>query len=387
MLIVNGQKGITTSDAEMSAIMNKVDRAKIQLMLERQTTFFSALLANLKLKITTDVSTAATNAIDLLINPDFIMDTPGDQLLGVLLHEVMHVALDHCNKLYKGHNQQVLGIAMDHYINLYITSLGYSIPSYGYCDPKYRGKSSMEIYHELMKNPPEPDPDFQPDVLGVPDQMSEEEYEQKVNNNIIKAVLQAELANDPGSIPGHIKQKVKELTAPELPWNLILLKYMDQYKKEDYSFSRPNKRYMPDFYLPHMKSDSLAGVTFALDVSGSMTRGELDEGVATCKQIKDMLAPEWVHFMTVDTQVHLDQVIEEYDELPDAELEGGGGTILEPVIDRIIEYSPEFAIIFTDGYFSAPANMKEVTSDIYWVIKNNRGFNAPHGVGDVIHLN
>jgi len=370
------------------AVKLKIDRAKIALMMENKTTFFSALLANLKLMIDRTNKTAATDAIHLWMNPDFVYSLETDETVGLMLHEVMHVALDHCNnEIYKDLNQYVLGMAMDYFINFFIVQKGFVIPKGGYYNTKYRGKSSLEIYHELMKNPPPPPPPgWQPDVLGIPDGMDKDEYKEKVETNIIKAVLQAEMADDIGSVPGDILLKVQQLLSPELPWNLILLKYMDQYARDDYSFSRPNKRYLPDYYLPELRSEQINQVTFGLDVSGSMTSGEAAEGMAEFRYIKTLLKPKLTHLMTFDTHVHINEVYEEFDDLPEAEIMGGGGTIIEPLIERIVKDTPEFAIIFTDGYFGMPS-MKDVKSDIYWVIKGNPGFRPPDGIGEVIHLN
>jgi predicted metal-dependent peptidase len=83
--------------------------------------------------------------------------------------------------------------------------------------------------------------------------------------------------------------------------------------------------------------------------------------------------------MTIDTKVHLDKTYEAGDELDEWELTGGGGTEVQPVIDAIAEEEPAFALIFTDGYFTMP-NMDAITdTHIFWIIKDNPGFEAPKG--------
>lgn len=381
------------SPEDEKVVRNRIDRAKIRLMEEKGTTFFSALLANLRLIIDRSRPTAATDAISIWMNPDMVHELPEEEVLGVMLHEVMHVSADHCNwEVYgpkSGLNQYVLGIAMDHWINLLITSMGYKIPSFGYCDPKYTGWPTMKIYHDLMKNPPPEPPDWQPDVMGPPSDMSADAYKQRVESNIIKAAIQAEMNNDAGSIPGHIKIKIKELISPELPWNLILYKYMDQYARDDYSWSRPSKRYLPEWYLPCMHSERLEGIVSGIDVSGSMM-DEIDEVMAENRYVKELINPDWFHLMTWDTEVHHDKVYESYDDLPTEQLPdgGAGGTIIEPLIKLIKEKKPRFALIFSDGYFSEP-NMDGIESDIYWIItkQGDSNFRAPHGVGEVIRMN
>jgi predicted metal-dependent peptidase len=380
---------LTTDDEKK--VRNRIDRAKIRLMSRKGTTFFSALLANLKLVIDRSKPTAATNAISLWMNPDMVHELTEDETLGVMLHEVMHVSAEHCNfELYKDYNQYVLGLAMDHWINNLIEGMGYKLPSFRVMDPKYRDWPTMKIYHDLMKNPPPQPPDWQPDRLGKPSDMTEDAYKHQVESNILKAALQAQMANDPGSIPGNIQVMIEDMVSPQLPWNLILYKYMDAYAKEDYSWAKPNRRYMPDFYFPGMHSEQIQGVASGVDVSGSMM-DEIDEVMAENRYIKELINPEWFHLMTWDTIVHHNKVYQQYDELPTEELPdgGAGGTIVGPFLDLLREKQPRFALIFTDGYIESRPKTHDIKSDIYWVItkKGNNDFKAPNGVGEVIFMN
>lgn len=368
----------------------RIDRAKIALMQQPSTTFFSALLANLKMIIDRSHNTGATDAVHLWLNPDYVAAHDNEELMFLLMHEIMHVALDHCNwAIYKGLNQYVLGIAMDHFINLYLDSMGYRIIQGCYCDHKYTNWSSMEIYQDLMKDPPEPPPDWKPDALGKPDDMTDAEHKARVEDNLIKAAIQAQMAGDPGSIPGNIQIKIEQMLSPELPWNLILYKYMDQYSKDDFSWSRPNRRFLPHHYLPNLEGEKLEGVLSATDVSGSMM-DEIGEVMAENRYVKTLLGPDWFHFITFDTQIHHNKVYDQYEELPEDDMPdgGAGGTYLEPIIKYIVDERPIFALIFTDGYFTPP-DMKGVESDIYWIIskEGDSDFRAPHGVGTVIHMN
>lgn len=367
-------------------VLTAINQAKFDLMIEEGTTFFASLLSSLKLHINRDRPTAATDGINLWMNPDFCHIQDDDQILGLMLHEVMHVAFEHCEfSLYEGYDRRLLNIAQDHHINLYITGLGYKIPNGGHCNPKYTGWSSMQIYEDLVENPPPEDEDFEPDVFGPSDGTDASEHAEEVMANIMKAALQAEMADDAGSIPANVKRKIEEIRSPKLPWELVLLKYAEAYAKEDYSWTRPNKRYMPDFYLPCMLSERISQITYGMDVSGSMSEDDISVGESELKYIRELLNPERTRYMTFDTEVHLNKIYEDWEDIDDAELEGGGGTDIIPLLDSVREECPLFAIIFTDGYFAEP-NMTGITSDIYWVIKGNPGFTAPQGHGEVIHM-
>jgi predicted metal-dependent peptidase len=356
-----------------------ITKAKLQLMLAPKSTFFSALLASLRLEITTDIPTAATNGVHLRMNPDFVNTLTDEELLGLLLHEVSHVVYDHCSKIFKDLNHQLLNIAQDHYINLDLLKSGYTLPKGGYADPKYTGLSSMQIYNILLKDPPPDAHQFVMDVEGCPEGTDPKVHQEQVVTNILRAVTLAQIANDPGSIPGDLLIRLEEVINPKLPWQDILAPHMSSYAQNEYSFRRPNRRFMPDFYLPTLYSESLSQITAGVDVSLSMEEEEIKEIFSELVYIWDMLAPDSMRLMTFDTQVHLNKMFTTGDELMELELKGGGGTNVQPLLDSIREETPAFALIFTDGYFGTP-NMDGIDTDVYWIIKGNPGFIAPHGV-------
>jgi len=373
---------------DMKELLKRITKNRLQLMTTKGTAFFSALLANLKVQVTTEgPSTASTNGVWMKFNPTFIHPLPLDELLGLMLHEVLHVAFGHCDVITYGHlNHEVLGIAMDHYINLFITRLGFKLPPGGYCDAQYRGMSTMQIYNRLMKDDPNQKMKgtCPHDVVLVPDPgQSEQEHRETTISNVIKAIQQADLAKQSGSVPGDIRRLVEDIISPQLPWNLILQNYMSEYNKDDYSWSWPNRRYLPDFYLPGLHSMKIGQLTAGADVSGSMSQDDLNEVIAEVRYIWDMMAPTMMRLQTFDTKVHLNKMYVEGDDLDELELKGGGGTNVQPLLDSIREECPLFALIFTDGYFSTP-NMDGIYTDVYWIIKGNPNFTAPHGT--VIHF-
>lgn len=369
---------------ELRKYYKEIERAKLTLMQMKETTFYSTFLSMLQVEITEEIPTAATNGLSIKFNPHFIDTITRPQLLGLTLHEVEHVINGHCDyQLYENYCHDTLNIAQDHYINLRLLDRKFELPPDGYYDPQYKGMSSMEIYHKLIKNgKPKPKPELM-DVLGPPAGMSKEEHADRVMGNIVKAVLITEASNDAGSIPGHLKQKLEDILSPKLPWNTILQQYLTEFINEDYSMRRPNRRFMPAWYLPTLLGEGLGHLFMYCDVSGSMSREDVSEIWNEYSYIFETMDPISAHIMTGDTQIHLDKTYEQGDFIPEFEYEGGGGTIFEPVMDRLREHQPVFALLFTDGYFSMP-DMTGIESDIFWIIKGNPEFTAPKG--EVIHF-
>jgi predicted metal-dependent peptidase len=171
---------------------------------------------------------------------------------------------------------------------------------------------------------------------------------------------------DQGSIPAEVLRHVEDITKPALPWKMILQNHMNGYAREDYSWNRPNRRYMASgMYLPHRWSEGLNQITCGDDVSGSMSQQDLNEIFNEQKFIWETLKPTKMRVQTFDTKVHMDKIFVEGDNLEDLKLKGGGGTNVQPLIHSIKKEIPEIALIFTDGYFSTHDMAGTEATDIF----------------------
>ena len=365
----------------MTPLEKKIAKAKLELMVAPNTMFFSSLLANLRLIETEDIPTAATDGISLFYNPKFFGDFSTKEALAVLLHEVFHVALEHITRCKeKNLNKVRYNIAGDYYINNWLDSHGYDLPGKPFLDHKYDGWSTQQIYDDL---PDDIGQTFICDVLDTPEGMSEAEHKETVISNVVKAVTQAELSGQPGSVPGEVMRRIKDFLNPKLPWTVILQNHLSVYAKDDYSWRKPNRRMWPDVYLPSLHSESLDLVTVGVDVSGSISQESIDEFLAEVRYIWETLNPKKLRFMAFDTEVRKDVTLEPGDTIDDLEFYGGGGTSLSYVLDAIREQEPEFALIFSDFEVAMPY-LEDITSDLFWIQVGDQPWNPSRG--EVIQL-
>lgn len=365
-------------------LQRKIDKAKLRLVTEKNTVFFSALLANLRVLITSDVATAATDGTYIKLNPEFILDLSTSQLLGLILHEVMHVVYEHTDRRRAlGLNPQKWNMAGDYVINNDLVSRGYLLPDGGLVDPQYRGMSTRQVYDRLPDNSAD---GFEMDIVLTPGntESEQEEHAETVKSNLIKAVTQAQMSNDIGSVPKELLREIDEILNPKLPWNTILLNHMSSFAKEDYTWSRPNKRFWPDFYMPGMRSEALNQITVAIDVSGSVSKAELSAFMAEIRYIWEWLKPQSMRLIGFDTRIHDDLMFKQGESLTDVRLAGGGGTNIAPVTETIRKDSPEVSIIFTDGHFDH-SGIGKTPTDLFWIILGNKSFSS--AANTVIHMN
>lgn len=358
-----------------------VNRAKLTLMTIPNTMFFSALLATLRLVYTTRVPTAAVDGVCLYLNPEFVAKQTVNKLIGLLLHEVLHIAYEHLDrKKAMDLDHERWNIAGDYYINPIILSRGFELPEGGLYEASYVGLSTLQIYNELDDTTLPSN--FNMDIIMPTDGTGSVDPEE-ITSNIVKAVTQARLSNEHGSIPGELLRRLDDVLNPKLPWNNILMNYMSAYAKDDYTWSKFNKRFWPSWYLPGMQSEALNQITVAVDVSGSVSNEDLSEFMAEIRYIWDYLKPKSMRLMGFDTKIHDDLEFNEGDSVADISLNGGGGTYVEPVISTVVEDMPEITIIFTDGQFGMP-DMSKLATDLFWIIKGNPDFSP--GAGEVIHF-
>jgi predicted metal-dependent peptidase len=187
--------------------LRKINRAKIQIMTKSNTTFMSFLLSTLKIIITEEIPTLATDGKKLLINPEFIKDFNLDELIFCLMHETMHVAYQHMDR--RGDLDPMLyNIAGDYVINLFLKDCGFTILKIALIDEKFRGWSTLKVYEYLLEENEQIELPWE-DI--IPSDTSENDKEEIIGN-ILQAKLFAEKSNDAGSIPGDLKRQLDKLT-------------------------------------------------------------------------------------------------------------------------------------------------------------------------------
>lgn len=117
--------------------------------------FIVARIAKIKVKIVPEhlkstIPTAATDGYTLYVNSDFYFRLANLHRLGLLVHELLHIALAHSFRRF-GRDPHLWNLACDYVVNLIVKDLGFELPPDAYLDEKYRGWSEARIYEDLAK--------------------------------------------------------------------------------------------------------------------------------------------------------------------------------------------------------------------------------------------
>jgi len=163
---------------------------------------------------------------------------------------------------------------------------------------------------------------------------------------------------------------------------VLLQRFFTDKIKDDYSWQKPNRRFLPEFYLPSQYSDSLGEIVIGIDSSGSVTDEEFTEFLSEINYIHEVMKPKKLTIISFDTQLKEVHVIGESDDVRELGFKGKGGTIINPIIDYARKHNPMALLVITDGYFSKYE--PSIDFDLLWIIKGNDKFKS--NIGEIIHF-
>ena len=362
-------------------------KAKFDLMKRPKTVFYTTILFSLKTVWDKNIGTAGVNSKTLVLNPDWFLDLSPEERIGLLVHEIRHIVHNHITR--KGLKDPIIfNMAGDYVINNSLIEEKYVLPANGLSDPKYTGMSTEQVYYALLAEyqhtPPSSIPGTGQDIQYSKAGVDEYEQQQQIKAIILRAVHQAAKVNEqPGELSGSLQLLLDQLLNPKLPWDTILAMYLLDYQAEDYSWNKPNRRYLPN-YLPTRHNEGIVDLVIAVDISGSVSMGEFNYFITEIDTIKNTLKPNEIKLLIFDTEIHSEDVITQSTELlTDLTFTGRGGTEIAPIFQWATDNQPMILLVFTDGDFYWPTIDTFPECDIIWLIHNNPTWTAP--LGKVIH--
>jgi len=326
----------------------QMSQAITQLLL--QEPFFGALAMRLELIEDETIETECTNGKVIRYNPKFIEGLTHDQVKSEIIHEVQH-----CAKLHPfrrdGRELKTFNEACDYVINNELEAANYKLDETWLLDKQFVGMSEEQVYTQLMQKKEEDNKQGQKpgekqgqghgEVEDAPSSDVEGKAEQEQNWK--QAILQAaQQAKQYGNLPGFVQAMVDEIKNPTVDWKSALRKFIETTAKNDFTWSRPNKRYLAlGLYLPSVHSEKLPPICVYWDTSGS--RWSKEQVQFAGNEIASIISdanPERTHVIYGDTQVCKVDVFEQGDVVK-FDPKGGGGTSFKPIFKYIEEQGIE----------------------------------------------
>ncbi len=350
-----------------------LQKAKIQIL--TRSVFYASIMLGLKHEITDRVPTAAVDGFTIFYNKDFIEGLTLEEMVGLITHEILHVALQHHQRCGK-RDKKAWNYAGDYAINRDLLDEDYVLPVNCLYDEKYDGFSTEKIYSTFDVEEVDVDACMSNDMLDAPSDKDQQAVNQNIKELVTKALVQKESFAPNENIPGGITRTLKELLYPKLDWRTILTRYMQEYVKDDYTWARTNRRYQPDFIIPSQYSPSIGNLTVAIDTSGSVSQEEIQRYLSEIESIRQTFSLESLTILACDFKLRNVHEVKKNECLLDLKIEGGMYTRCEPVLKYCDEHRPTVLIYFSDLCMKIPK--EEPDYSVIW-INTHDAASAPMG--------
>ncbi len=382
-------------------IVTKLSAARTRLILDRP--FLGALVLRMPLKAADPswCATIGTDARAFYYNPEYIASLTVEQTQFALAHEVLHCALSHFARR-EHRDKGRWDIACDLAINPILIKEGMTAVPGALYNIGYEGMMAEEIYPLVKENSEEQPHDqhlygkdsssnkdsgktAEPGEESAetsgggagegsakvppPDALGEAEKEQLSVQWRQRLAGAAQQAMQAGKLAGSLRLLVDHLLQPQLPWRMLLARYMTAASRDDYSYMRPSRR-EGEAIFPSLRS-SQTDIVVVLDTSGSIKAAEMKEFVSEVDAIKGQVRAR-ITLLACDAQLASDGpwVFEPWEEfsLP-RNIRGGGGTRFTPAFDWTERegQNPDLLVYFTDAEGEFPP--LEPRFPVIWLVK------------------
>jgi predicted metal-dependent peptidase len=248
--------------------------------------FFGELVCRLNMKETSDVPTLGVDGRNIFYNPDFVATLSPALTMSALAHETMHCVFDHIGRR-NGRNPKKWNCAGDFVINLVLRDAGFEIGKTWLLDDKYIGMSADQVYNLL------PDNDESEPLDAIFDGDGNGNVESIAAEWKIATIQAVNAAKKSGHLPQTMERFLDDLVRPRVDWREALRRFVTQISRNDYTWSRPNRRFLSSgIYLPSLYSEVMGCLANGIDTSGSITQDILNVWGAEITSAWDTAKPE-----------------------------------------------------------------------------------------------
>ena len=331
----------------------------------------------------------------LAINEEFWTGLSEMHQMGLLKHELLHIAFGHLTSFKSFKNHRLANVAMDMEINQYIDKDwlpegGIDIDNYE--DLNLERKAGCRYYYDKLNQfQDEKDKNGTCGNEGMdklldqvangegPDHSTWEEFEDlsEAEKKLIEKQLQKVLADAKeqtikkrGNVPGEIEGVIiiEEIVAPKFDWRGYIRRFTGVSTKVFTKKIRrkENRRFSDN---PGLKIKMKQHMLLAIDTSGSVSDSELQEFMGEIHHIYKVGVD--VTVVQCDTSI---KSIEPYKGKHEINVTGRGGTEFDPVLDYYNANQKKYTslVYFTDGECYTSVIPK---GNVLWVLSERSHMN------------
>ena len=332
----------------------------------------------------------------LAINPEFWESLSDNHRLGLLKHELLHIAFGHLTTFFKFSDKKLANVAMDMEINQYISKEW--LPEGGieienYAELNLDEKAGCRYYYDKLKQLQdeknkngtcgnEPMDQLLDDIESgnIPDHSTWEEFEDlsEAEQKLIERQLQKVLSDAKeqtikkrGTVPGEIEGVIiiEEVVKPKFNWRGYIRRFTGVSTKVFTKKIRrkENRRFEAN---PGLKVKMRQHMLLAIDTSGSVSDNELQEFMSEIYHIYKCGVD--ITVVQCDTMI---RSVEPYKGKFEMSVLGRGGTEFDPVLEYFNANLGKYTslVYFTDGECYARVKPRGNT---LWVLSERSSMNT-----------
>ncbi len=361
--------------------------------------FFGSLLIHLRFGLG-ECQTAFTDMERIVFDPAFVDRLGEEELIFVMLHEVMHCALDHCSRI-KSFQHRVFNVACDIVVNSNIMEV------MGVSEFELDGENVMhlapdgtegvlhtaeEVYFMLMDQYKNWDSKVKIDVDAWAEKEggkadTHEPWRNMTVEPYIKDEWKAKVINTnskyegKGGTPSAIRTFVKEFQyKSKLNWKDLFREFIQlHYDEYDYTYSPPDRRYIEfDIWVESFRvieTEIVEDIWFCIDSSGSVSDKTLNKFYLEVKAAIEQYRGLAGKLSFFDTKVTEPIEFSNIEDLREVKAVGRGGTSFREIFRYMKEYMmqdlPIGIVVLTDGYAYFPKEEEACGVPVLWIIMDS----------------
>ena len=372
-----------------------IDRARYWALTTPTAAFYGSLAGNLTDAIDESIPTAATDGTRIIWNPTWVATLTEQEVRFVLLHETLHCAHNHFDRL--PHTEEG-NIAGDYAINATLEKIaGITMPKGGLRDAKFDNMAEEEILTAIRKQPQQGQgqpQQGQPDTGGCgtfitptapPPAALGKTPPPTLKEKWGRALIGADMARRQagrGTVSANLQAELDRLTATaKVDWRQETADFVRSAisTRNDWSRSARRMALAPVIY-PRRKRDGIGLLVVGRDTSGSIDRTLCAEFTAQVNLLCAEVGCEAI-VIDCDTEICAEYRVGHGDEAP-LDAKGGGGTSFDPVFARVaelIEDGEQVAglVYLTDG--DGDVSVTETDYPVLWGVYGGRTAPMPLG--------
>ncbi len=323
------------------------------------------------------VDTAWTDGVTLGINPTWFAQLSDDERVGLLGHECFHVALGH--HLRRGSRELARwNDACDYAVNALLVEDGLTLPPGALLEPAYGDASAEAIYNRLAASPTPPEPAAgpsgaqqgsgqpsdeappapSPGTFGevrdqpFPTPPTPGEREALLAQHAILISALAQQTRAIGKDSAGVKRAAALATqSSSVDWRALLVEFLSSRHAQDYSWRRPNFRYVSlGIYYPVLESAAPGKIAMVIDTSGSVPKDVLEAVAAELEAYLLAFPATTLEVVYADASVAGRVSLTAADLPLQLEPVGGGGTDFGPALAALADddLPPACVVYLTD---------------------------------------